>query len=61
MCFNIVVHNIILNGTETEQKHIAVCLLEVLIFLKIVLDSLNVCGFLMENSVTFQYECSEKY
>lgn len=54
-------HNIILNGTETEQKHIAVCLLEVLIFLKIVLDSLNVCGFLMENSVTFQYECSEKY
>lgn len=35
MCCNIVVHNTILNGTETEQKHFAVCLPEMLIFVKL--------------------------
>lgn len=45
MCFNIVVHNIILNGAETEQKYFAVCLPEMLIFLKILLDCL-MFGFL---------------
>lgn len=57
--FNIVAHNIILNGTETEQKYFVAYLWKMPIFLKILVDYL--IFFLMEDSVAFQYDWSEKY
>lgn len=55
-CFNIVVHNIILNGTETEQKHFASVSTRNADLSQNIIGLFNVWGFLMENSVTFQYD-----
>lgn len=46
--FNTVAHNIILNGTETEQKYFVAYLWKMPIFLKILVDYL--IFFLMEDS-----------
>lgn len=45
--FNTKAHNVILNGSETEQKKFSVFLPELLIFLKIVVDHLMVWVFFL--------------
>lgn len=54
MCFNIVVYNIILNSIERETLHSVPTRNADLS--QNIIGLFNVCGFLMENSVTFQYD-----